>query len=50
MAAIKAGKDIYTEKPLTLTIDEGKRLVKAVRESKVILQVGSQQRSDRISV
>lgn len=47
MSAIKAGKDIYTEKPLTLTIDEGKRLAKAVRESKVILQVGSQQRSDR---
>lgn len=47
LAAVKAGKDIYTEKPLTLTIDEGKRLVKAVREAKVILQVGSQQRSDR---
>lgn len=47
LAAVKAGKDIYTEKPLTLTIDEGKRLVKAVRQSKIILQVGSQQRSDR---
>ena len=46
LAALKAGKDIYTEKPLTLTIDEGKRLVKAVKESKRILQVGSQQRSD----
>jgi predicted dehydrogenase len=46
IAACKAGKDIYTEKPLTLTIDEGKRLVKAVRERRVILQVGSQQRSD----
>ncbi len=46
LAAIKAGKDIYSEKPLTLTIDEGKRLVKAVRDNQRILQVGSQQRSD----
>jgi predicted dehydrogenase len=46
MAAIKAGKDVYSEKPLTLTIDEGKRLVKMVRESKRVLQTGSQQRSD----
>lgn len=46
LAAIKARKDIYSEKPLTLCIDEGKRLVKAVRERKTILQVGSQQRSD----
>ena len=46
LAALKAGKDIYTEKPLTLTIDEGKHLVKAVRDAKRVLQVGSQQRSD----
>jgi predicted dehydrogenase len=46
LAALKAGKDIYSEKPLTLTIDEGKHLVRAVRDSKRILQVGSQQRSD----
>jgi predicted dehydrogenase len=46
LAATKAGKDIYTEKPLTLTIDEGKRLVKAVKEKGNVLQVGSQQRSD----
>jgi predicted dehydrogenase len=46
LAALKAGKDVYSEKPLTLTIDEGKRLVAAVRESKRILQTGSQQRSD----
>jgi len=45
IAAAKAGKDIYIEKPLTYTIAEGKRLVKAVRENKCILQVGSQQRS-----
>jgi predicted dehydrogenase len=46
LAAVKAGKDIYSEKPLTLTIDEGKRLVKAVKQHKTIFQVGSQQRSD----
>lgn len=44
--ALKAGKDVYSEKPLTLTIDEGKRLVDAVKTSGRILQVGSQQRSD----
>ncbi len=47
LAAAKAKKDIYSEKPLTLTIDEGKRLVKAVRANKVVLQTGTQQRSDR---
>jgi len=47
LAAAKAKKDVYGEKPLTLTIDEGKRLVKAVRENKTILQTGSQQRSDK---
>jgi predicted dehydrogenase len=46
LAAVKAGKDVYSEKPLTLTIDEGKRLVAAVRDTKRILQTGSQQRSD----
>ena len=46
VAAARAGKDIYSEKPLTLTIVEGKRLVKEVRQAKRILQVGSQQRSD----
>jgi predicted dehydrogenase len=47
LAAVKAGKDIYSEKPLTLTIDEGKRLVQAVRNRKVVLQTGTQQRSDK---
>src|SRR4029079_3372632 len=46
LAALKAGKDVYSEKPLTLTIDEGNRLGQAVKESKRILQTGSQQRSD----
>lgn len=47
MAAMKAGKDIYCEKPLTLTIDEGKHLVQAERETGSILQTGTQQRSGR---
>ena len=46
LAAAAAGKDVYGEKPLTLTIDEGKRLTKAVREHKIVFQTGSQQRSD----
>jgi predicted dehydrogenase len=46
LAALKAGKDVYSEKPLTLTIDEGKRLVAAVKKSGRVLQTGSQQRSD----
>ncbi|MCA9439539.1 MAG: Gfo/Idh/MocA family oxidoreductase, partial [Candidatus Omnitrophica bacterium] len=42
----QAGKDIYCEKPLTLTIDEGKQCVKAVRNAGRVFQTGSQQRSD----
>lgn len=44
--ASSAGKDIYLEKPLAFTIDEGKRIVSSVRQNGVILGVGSQQRSD----
>jgi predicted dehydrogenase len=43
--ACQAGKDIYAEKPLTLYINEGRALVKAVRRHSRVLQVGSQQRS-----
>lgn len=45
LGAAKARKDIYSEKPLTLTIDEGRRLVQAVRQSGIVLQTGTQQRS-----
>lgn len=45
IAAAKAGKDIYAEKPLTLTVDEGRHLIKAVRQNKTVLQTGTQQRS-----
>ena len=47
LAATKAGKDVYGEKPLTLTIDEGKRLVQTVREHQTVLQTGTQQRSEK---
>jgi predicted dehydrogenase len=45
IAAAKAKKDIYCEKPLCLTIAEGRAMVKAVRANDVIFQTGSQQRS-----
>jgi len=43
--AAQAGKDIYAEKPLSLYVEEGRVLVRAVRKYNRILQVGSQQRS-----
>ncbi len=43
--ALKAGKDIYIEKPLTRTIEEGQKIVQAVKESKQIVQVGNHRRS-----
>lgn len=46
IAACKAGKDVYLEKPMTFTIKEGQTLRKVVRDNKRILAVGSQQRSD----
>lgn len=46
IAAARAGKDIYGEKPLALTIAEGRAMSDAVRDSKRIFQCGSQQRSD----
>ena len=43
--AAQAGKDIYAEKPMTLTILEGRRMVEAVRKYGRVFQTGSQQRS-----
>lgn len=44
--AMESGKDVYCEKPLTLTIDEGKKMVATARLYGTVFQTGSQQRSD----
>jgi len=43
--AVRAGKDVYLQKPASLTVAEGRRLSDEVRKSGRILQIGSQQRS-----
>ncbi len=43
--ACKAGKDVYCEKPLTLTILEAQRCIEAARKHDRVVQTGSQQRS-----
>ena len=45
IAACDAGKHVYVEKPLSLTVVEGRAMVNAARRNKVIVQTGSQQRS-----
>jgi myo-inositol 2-dehydrogenase/D-chiro-inositol 1-dehydrogenase len=48
--ALKAGKDVQCQKPLTLTIDEGKQICKVVKETGKILHIGTQQRSENRSM
>ncbi|MBS1564449.1 MAG: Gfo/Idh/MocA family oxidoreductase [Bacteroidetes bacterium] len=45
--AANAGKHVYCEKPLAHSIEEGRAMVNAVRNNKVILQTGSMQRSNK---
>jgi predicted dehydrogenase len=45
VAAVRAGKDVYLQKPASLTIAEGRALADAVHRSGCIFQIGSQQRS-----
>jgi predicted dehydrogenase len=43
--AVKAGRDTYTEKPLAETMDDARAVLKAVKDSGKIVQIGSQRRS-----
>ena len=45
IAAMKAGKHVYCQKPLTMSIAEGRRMCEVAEETGVVFQVGSQQRS-----
>jgi predicted dehydrogenase len=47
IAAARAGKDVYCEKPLTHTVAEGRAVVEAVRRRGIVFQHGTQQRSER---
>ncbi len=44
--AVKAGKDVYCEKPMATVLQQAKDLVKTVKESRQVVQVGTQRRSD----
>ncbi len=43
--ACRAGKDVFCDKPLSLTVQEGRAMVRAARQSHCVFQVGPQQRS-----
>jgi hypothetical protein len=46
--ACEAGKDVYCQKPMSLTIHDGQEMIKAVRKHKRIFQTGSQYRSNAV--
>ncbi len=45
LAALEADKDVYAEKPLSRTLEESAKMVKAVKASKQVIQIGMQRRS-----
>jgi len=46
--ACDAGKDVYVEKPLSITVHEGRRMVEAARRNKRVVQVGTHRRSGKM--
>ena len=48
ITACDAGKDVYCEKPLSITVHEGRQMVKAARRNKRIVQVGTHRRSSKL--
>jgi predicted dehydrogenase len=48
--ACQAGKDVYVEKPVSHTIDEGRKMVQAARKYNRVVQAGTQRRSDRSTI
>ena len=48
MAALKAGKNVYVEKPLAHSIEEGEEMVQAAEKSGKVVQVGTQNRSNSL--
>ncbi|HOW09958.1 MAG TPA: Gfo/Idh/MocA family oxidoreductase [Bacteroidales bacterium] len=47
--ACQAGKDVYVEKPISYTIDEGRKMVQAARKYNRIVQAGTQRRANRLN-
>src|SRR5204863_3391820 len=46
--ACDAGKDVYVEKPLSIAVREGRRIVEAARKNDRVVQVGTQRRSSKL--
>jgi len=49
IAACQAGKDVYCEKPLAFTVEEGRKVVQATEKYNRIVQLGTQHRSNRVT-
>ena len=46
LSALEAGKDVYIEKPMSLTVEEANQALDLTREKKAVVQIGTQRRSD----